>query len=146
MDKEVTLVKVKPNAIGFTAYSFDKNFARVFNCNAIVFINLGSTTVLINSVFTLLPSLLPGTLSGASIAFTGNQNEIDPTVYQVGFIGAGVNNLQVWIKEDKGNNVNEHTNQMRYEDIDMTIHSNRSVSRRREKIREKRRVVSPIKK
>lgn len=139
MDKP-TVVKIKPNSIGFVPYSFDQNFARVFNSNAIVFINLGATTVLINSVFTLLPSLLPGTLSGASISFNGNQNEIDSTIWQIAFVGAGVKNLQVWIKEDKGLSL-DGAKPMRYEDIDMTIHSNRSIKRRLEAERSKKRIV-----
>lgn len=56
------------------------------NCNAIVFINTGTTIAQVNGIF-LQPN--------QSIAFNGNQCEIDVTKYYCSFSGAGTNQLTV---------------------------------------------------
>lgn len=48
------------------------------NCNAITFVNTGSTDCFINK-FLLA--------AGASLSINGNENEIDVTVYNISFTG-----------------------------------------------------------
>jgi len=85
---------IKTNSFRNYPYSFTDNSSRVFYCNAIVFINQGTSNVFINDIFTLLPF--------ASLKFSGNQNEVDETVYKIAFASGGVNLLNVWTKEDAG--------------------------------------------
>jgi hypothetical protein len=59
------------------------------DCAEIAFINLGTTTVTLNNVFPIV--------AGASIAFNGNENEIDTTMYQVSFTG-GAGQLYIFRK------------------------------------------------
>jgi hypothetical protein len=56
------------------------------NCNSIIFINLGTTTAIIESVV-LAPS--------QSFAIDGNQDEFTDSVIQINFSGVGNNNLVV---------------------------------------------------
>lgn len=86
--------QIKPNTYKNYPYSFSENSSRAFFCNSILFLNQGTTTVLINDIFPLS--------SGASLEISGNQNEIDSTVYKLGFTGAGTNLLNIWTKEDRG--------------------------------------------
>jgi hypothetical protein len=92
MDK----VYIKQNFVNFSAFAFTDNFTRVFYCNAIEFVNQGTSLVYINDVFLIPP--------GASQKNNGNQNEIDLTVYKASFpFQPGlVNNLQIWVKVDSG--------------------------------------------
>lgn len=45
------------------------------NCNAILFTNLGDTTVTIDEK-TLFPSATPATVQGDAVAYGGNENEV----------------------------------------------------------------------
>jgi hypothetical protein len=56
------------------------------NCNSIIFINLGTTMAIIESVV-LAPS--------QSFAIDGNQDEFTDSVIQINFSGVGNNNLVV---------------------------------------------------
>jgi len=56
------------------------------NCNSIIFINLGTTTAIVESV-TLAPS--------QSFSIDGNADEYMDAVIQINFSGAGNNNLVV---------------------------------------------------
>ena len=56
------------------------------DCNSIIFINLGTTTAIIENV-TLAPS--------QSFVIDGNENEFTNATLQVNFSGAGQNNLVV---------------------------------------------------
>lgn len=88
-------VSEKVNSVKYYPYTFTEASARAFYCNAIVYINSGTSNVILNDIYTLLP--------GQSIAFNGNQNEVDSTVYKIQFSAGGANLLQCWIKEDAGN-------------------------------------------
>jgi hypothetical protein len=57
------------------------------DCNAITFFNQGTTVVRLNNAIPIPP--------GGSISFAGNYNEIDRTIYNITFVGAG-NNL-CWV-------------------------------------------------
>ena len=56
-------------------------------CADISFLNLGTSTVLINNTIELT--------FGVGVSFTANWGEMDMTRYMVRFRGAGVNNLLV---------------------------------------------------
>jgi hypothetical protein len=66
--------------------SYDTPQSIPTNCNSIIFINLGTTTALIENV-TLSPS--------QSFAIDGNAGEYTDATIQVNFTGAGNNNLVV---------------------------------------------------
>jgi hypothetical protein len=75
-------------------YSFSSNFTRVFYCNAIAFVNFGTSTVSINDVFVLN--------AGDDLSLECDQNEIDTTVYKITFGATGTRNLQLFVKENLG--------------------------------------------
>ena len=56
------------------------------DCNSIIFINLGTTTAIIENV-TIAPS--------QSFVIDGNENEYTTATLQINFNGAGQNNLVV---------------------------------------------------
>ena len=78
-----------------TPYAFQEDSSRIFYCNAILFVNAGTSNVFLNDIFPLDP--------GESLTIAGNQNEVDTTVYKISFRGAGTNILKCWVKEDAGN-------------------------------------------
>lgn len=53
------------------------------HCNEIAFINAGTSTLILNNNFPILPT--------QSISFDGKKNEMDVTPYNVSFTGAGDN-------------------------------------------------------
>lgn len=55
----------------------------------VTIVNEGTTNLFINGIL-----FLPG----KGIAFSGNSNEIDTTIYQIRFTGAGQNLCTVWRK------------------------------------------------
>jgi hypothetical protein len=67
---------MKQYIIDVIQYSTNNNLTS--NCNAITFVNTGVTDCYI-SKFLLVP--------GASLSISGNENEIDVTVYIISFTG-----------------------------------------------------------
>jgi hypothetical protein len=96
--KDFAIVKIKVNTFKNQVYAFSNASARIFYCNAITFVNQGTGNAVINDIFQLVP--------GAALIFKGNQDEIDTTVYKIGFVpGASINLLNAWVKEDAGMNL-----------------------------------------
>jgi hypothetical protein len=60
------------------------------DCADITFYNSGTTTVVLNNSLSIA--------SGTSISITANVGEIDRTIYNYYFTGAGTNNLIVFRK------------------------------------------------
>lgn len=85
----------RTNSYHNTPYAIAIDFNRIFYCNAVMFLNSGTSNVYINDVFLLIP--------GASLEIGANQNEVDLTSYKVYFRGTGTNLVQMWIKQDDGN-------------------------------------------
>jgi hypothetical protein len=68
----------------FIAYNSPQSIPT--DCNSIIFINLGTTTAIIENV-TIAPS--------QSFVIDGNENEYTTATLQINFTGAGQNNLVV---------------------------------------------------
>lgn len=60
------------------------------DCSDITFVNSGTTTVTLNNALPLT--------AGQSISFNANNNELDRTIYNFFFSGAGNNSLTVFRK------------------------------------------------
>ena len=72
--------------INFATYQNSTQFNS--DCSDITFVNNGASACIINNSFVLDPL--------ASLSINCQDNEIDTTVYQISFTGAGLNNsLQV---------------------------------------------------
>jgi len=75
----------------FKSYAADANIYGD-NANAIIFINEGTNTCIINGTINLA--------ANASISLNGNIGDKDNTNYYITFIGAGTNILRVIFKYD----------------------------------------------
>jgi hypothetical protein len=60
------------------------------DCADIIFINTGTSSVIINAALILAP--------GQSFTFAANAEEIDRTIYTYSFSGAGTNSITVFRK------------------------------------------------
>lgn len=67
---------MKKYIIDIIQYATNNNLTA--NCNAITFVNVGTTSCYINK-FVLA--------AGASLSINGNENEIDVTTYSISFTG-----------------------------------------------------------
>lgn len=95
-------VKIKPNKYRNQPYILSSNVTRKFPGNSVLFVNFGTSQVVINDVFPLLPSIAVIRPVGARISFNGNQNEEDNTYYKITFDPTPglINSLGVYVKED----------------------------------------------
>lgn len=63
------------------------------NCNSITFINTGSTVAQVNGI-NLQPPATIGE-NGEQLVISGNEGEVDKSIYRISFAGTGDNILQV---------------------------------------------------
>lgn len=84
-----TPVLVLPQTVKYNnnIQAFNQSQPVYGNCAEITFINQGTSNVLINGSLILLPT--------QAIGFDGKKYELDETIYNIIFQGAGVNNCAV---------------------------------------------------
>lgn len=93
--KSIDTVKIASNGYRWNLGVYTSNFVRQFPSNTILFINIGTSDLKINDIGTLRV--------GESRSFEGNQNEVDFTMWKFTFAAGGA--LEVWFKEDYGQNI-----------------------------------------